>query len=439
VIGRYTLLVSVGRGRSPWPASEPPPGIPAVEQPRAPEIDSDGADPSGNLIGHEMLARVHEGDGHGQDVGHEQRPDPPAGPGPEEQQQEHRVCGVQRRHRRYVVVVGAALGEYGGRRTYPEMVPDDRDDPVDGPSGEVVPAGHPRRHRRIQHVPHVADEGEADEQADEAPEPVVATLPEHGGDYIADKEVARVDGPRRVVPHMEMVGIEETPLEPDGRHLAEADQFVEVHLGPGERSPQRMAGIAAQRGVDDQHRVEREPVDQYPATPAAEVVQAGYEKGRGQPDQQRVVGLRKTQGRRGHRERHDQDYPADQRPAPRHYPCPQPALANVPGGTAFLAGARLGRGIAGRARANGIPAGIITGLSADHLRARFHAHQQPACRLIHSRLNRSILSSVLTFQPPTSHLTYQLLNFPRAGSVTTQCRSSWRRPASGGPAHIVKP
>ena len=302
-----------------------------------------------------MLARVHEGDRHGHDVGNEQRPDPPAGAGPEEQQQEQRVRGVQRRHRRYVVVEGAAACEQGRRRVYPEMLPDDRNDPVYGP-GVAVPASHPRRHGRIKHVSHVADEGEGDEQGDVAPEPLVVTLPEHGGDHVAHKEVAGVHGPRRVVPHVEMAGIEEPGLQPEGGHLAEADEAVERHLGPDEGAPQRMAGVPAQQAVDNQHGVEREPVTEHPATPAAQVVKAGHEEGSGQPDQHRVLGLRKTQGHRGHGEGHDQDCPPGKRPVPTHHPGPHPR------------GARRSL------------AEIIAGPSADPVSSRCCVHRRPARR-----------------------------------------------------------
>ena len=202
-------------------------------------------------------------------------------------------------------------------------------------------------------------------------------------------------------------------LEPDRGQRAQPDEPVEGQLRRDEGPPQHVAGVSAQHGVKDQDEIKREPVAHHAAAPAAEVVQAGHEEGRGQPDQHGVLGDRDAPGRRGHGEHHDQDEPPGKWPAaprhPRSHPprqqrpgrsvagpaWPRPRLDIVSSRKALLSGALLRWSIVEQTGAGRLP-GISTGRSDDPERARFHVHRPPACCPPYSQLIRSKLSTYMT-------------------------------------------
>src|SRR5580692_6460986 len=53
----------------PWRRAILTASLPAIEQPRSHYVDDDGVRPSNELINDEVLARVHETEGHSEDIG----------------------------------------------------------------------------------------------------------------------------------------------------------------------------------------------------------------------------------------------------------------------------------------------------------------------------------------------------------------------------------
>ena len=92
-----------------------------------------------------------------------EQPAPTAGQLPEEQHEQHRVGGVERRHCRDRVGEVARAGEDPGAVGEPDVGPHLVDD-LRGRRQEPVLARHPRRHRRIERVGEERGEGEEDEQ-----------------------------------------------------------------------------------------------------------------------------------------------------------------------------------------------------------------------------------------------------------------------------------
>ena len=149
-----------------------------------------------------VLGRVDERERHRERIGGQQHPSPARGRAPEEQGDQQRVRGVQRRHRGdRVRVLGSPLVQPLEREGEERHVPGDR---ADQPRRRVElarPAREPRGCRREEGEGDERHPGEERDAGDVAAEAPAVEEPEQPGDEIGRDEVAHVDGPgREVVP-----------------------------------------------------------------------------------------------------------------------------------------------------------------------------------------------------------------------------------------------
>src|ERR1700744_141731 len=155
---------------------------------------------------------------------------------------------MERGHRRDVVVEAIASREEGSRLVHPEVAPHEWDYP--GRRRETPGlAGQPGRHGWVEHVGHVAQEGEADEERHETTEALVVHLPENAGDHERREEVGGVDEPDGIVQRRNLVGVEKPPLQLDGWIDAAEDVRVEPDLRSDEGTPKRVARIAPEQRI----------------------------------------------------------------------------------------------------------------------------------------------------------------------------------------------
>ena len=154
--------------------------------------------------------------------------------------------------------------------------------------GVAVAARHPRRYRREEGVRGQAGHGQNDHHRHVATEEPRREEPEAGGDDQRREEVRQVEAPGEIVDPADVCGpVPEVALEPDRRHGTAEEDLVGAELRPDVRREEAV-GVPAQQVVREEHRGERQPLDEEAPKPAPDVGERRREQAEQEPEDERV-------------------------------------------------------------------------------------------------------------------------------------------------------